>query len=1244
MARINPPLTLFCLNAGNRVIPIDELLLDGYEEGGVSDQYLKPFSKNVNFIYYETGITNKFVKENTYYEYNASITYEKYATVAEGDNVYISKETNNSGNTPSSTPTKWFKTQPFTYSVRPLVNITSSTHTITEDEFNSQTIFVVNVPTHCTIKMPLITNLLTNREVRIMRQGTKPFDWINIVTDNSGTTINKYTDVVNFYYNGTLIIDDRTQDLDNKQSGDLINKANLIAYKHQNYEVTTDTTITTKQWNDNTTFNFKNNATLSLGSTIDLERYSLINSILDLLDWAASNIGITRDSDDNLIFIISNPTFTHLNFALVVNKKGVVINKKSFNDIAGNTDYITTDMIYDKDEQSIIFTSFDKSATHTPSSIITKYNIPSEIFVYSRATKYTNAVDFPAIGNVFSILTPNKILQAGTIDANTGLFYNVIDKDTQDIITSKKINYITSPYPVNFVRGVDFLGDGLYIYSQVSDTTFSILIIDYSTNTFFSEKILTSSNNVLHWGYSKTADGTYIWANDEDSNCKIYNISRNGSSILKQMKIEATINNLEVLSSGDIIVSGSIAGDSFIARILETFPTIDWSYKITHDTEAMSFRKMSINKDDNINLIVSIGAGDVGVMTISPSGNIVFDNTYTKTTVPLTGTITTDNISNGSSKVLDDTEYTDVQPTLALHDITDSTTYQTARQSAVVSANDGDSIKISVDDGVIASIYGYYDNEEFPKTITTSKQSDINYLNGRHITDNVSGTEDTDIAIKSDTGADDTAIITFPSTETRIYGTTGIIGNWIATQSGGATLYRVDRLVRGITKRMFKIDDNVSNGLAGLHSPVTKEVVDNIYWNGDVLSTVDLSVILNLGGVFYYSINTVDNPLGWAGQWRYLIFFGIGSNGELTITPEGEPTVTFDGVSALNYNEITIDIPKGLATAGVFVNGKDTNIPLAFKQTSTITDSRVVISSGTSSGTNRVFEFFSAGMTSYSGSSTKVLPLNIGDKKALEIFIPSGKRDYSIISPKSPIPITQTIGKTMRLVASNKYGIIKINDIDIENPNVLYNGLASLSIKNDKDVLDAKGTLNSLEPIPNIAFNVVDENRTTGEAGSLFASFTGIIITGFTAGQTYDFTLTQGVLDLERTKYPFSAPKESITSLIDVGNDVLVVNPVLLQPQSWTIIFSYRNKASNNAVGLFFILRDTSAGVEQRGLITLPQGSTDEDNVKISLPTQTTQSTIDNGLRVFIMSRTTDANLEVEITNIIRLTGAVSPL
>ncbi len=309
----------------------------------------------------------------------------------------------------------------------------------------------------------------------------------------------------------------------------------------------------------------------------------------------------------------------------------------------------------------------------------------------------------------------------------------------------------------------------------------------------------------------------------------------------------------------------------------------------------------------------------------------------------------------------------------------------------------------------------------------------------------------------------------FASTNARFFGEIGIPSTqgWTDSATGSTTIDLIDEVVFGITRQVVRINDDVSDGAAFSQFALTAQNWTDINAFGASFSgTSRLDTVDGASGFFGgLQANAAENPLA-TGNRRYgILFNNDGGNLRVTEPDTGSTTVTFDGTGGnplIAFDEWVLwecVVLPGLGAAQFYINGILTTFAPAFLVNSGGLGSKAIVSSGSTSGVNRITYHDNFGVIVYEESETKILAAVTMDADLARVFIPEGKRDYTIVLPDgNPRPI----GARLDIVANNVLGTVKLTNQVLAVPEILYNGLrVFIVLITSKSVLSGTNTVNN---------------------------------------------------------------------------------------------------------------------------------------------------------------------------------------
>ena len=336
---------------------------------------------------------------------------------------------------------------------------------------------------------------------------------------------------------------------------------------------------------------------------------------------------------------------------------------------------------------------------------------------------------------------------------------------------------------------------------------------------------------------------------------------------------------------------------------------------------------------------------------------------------------------------------------------------------------------------------------------------------------------------------------TFASSNVRFFGELALPAaqGWTDLPTGPATIDLVTQIVFGESKQVVRHNDDTGTGSTTSQITLTTQNWIDIdafgasYGGTARLDTVD-------GGSGFFSglqANAAENPLA-TGNRRYGILFGSNAGslqlkeadntGNVVIMDGtgGNPAVLFD--EWFNWECV---VPAGLGAAQFYINGILTTFVPVFGVNGGGLGTRVLVSSGSTSGSNRIVYHDNFGVTIFEESATKTLAATTMSADVAQVNIPEGKRDYTVILPDGNV---RPIGAVLRLVANNISGLITLTNQDVAVPEILYNGLRTEVINVFvREVIEGINTVNSGNVY--IGFKAEDVDRSS----SIFAQLHSII-------------------------------------------------------------------------------------------------------------------------------------------------------
>jgi len=174
--------------------------------------------------------------------------------------------------------------------------------------------------------------------------------------------------------------------------------------------------------------------------------------------------------------------------------------------------------------------------------------------------------------------------------------------------------------------------------------------------------------------------------------------------------------------------------------------------------------------------------------------------------------------------------------------------------------------------------------------------------------------------------------------------------------------------------------------------------------------------------------DAADNPIDGNNRRYGFIFDNSGGNLRLT-EADGADTDIMDGTGGNplvlfdEYFEWECVVPAGLGQAQFFVNGVLTTFLPLFGINGGGLGTNVQVGSGSTGGTNRIVFHDNFGVTIYEESSTKTLSAATMAATRANIFVPGGRRDYTVVVPDGN---PRSLGDTLHFIVQNVGGKVKV--------------------------------------------------------------------------------------------------------------------------------------------------------------------------------------------------------------------------
>jgi len=307
---------------------------------------------------------------------------------------------------------------------------------------------------------------------------------------------------------------------------------------------------------------------------------------------------------------------------------------------------------------------------------------------------------------------------------------------------------------------------------------------------------------------------------------------------------------------------------------------------------------------------------------------------------------------------------------------------------------------------------------------------------------------------------------TFSSTNVRFFGELGLPASqgWTDIATGIASIDLQDQDVFGVLKQVVRHNDNTGGGSTTSQITLTTQNWLDIQAFGASYSGLSrLDTVSGSSGFFGgLQADAAENPQA-SGNRRYGIIFDD-SGGNIRLLDIGAGTVILDGTGGnplILFDEWfswEVVIPAGLGAAQFYVNGQLTTFTPQFRANTGGLGTKIIVSSGSTGGSNRIVYHDNFGVTIFEESSTKTLSASTMEADIAQVNIPEGRRNYTIILPDgSP----RSVGAVLRVVANNLFGTVTLQNEVPATPEALFNGLSELEV--NVFVKEIVGGINTFE-------------------------------------------------------------------------------------------------------------------------------------------------------------------------------------
>ena len=289
----------------------------------------------------------------------------------------------------------------------------------------------------------------------------------------------------------------------------------------------------------------------------------------------------------------------------------------------------------------------------------------------------------------------------------------------------------------------------------------------------------------------------------------------------------------------------------------------------------------------------------------------------------------------------------------------------------------------------------------------------------------------------------------FANTNSRFFGELGLPATqqtWVDTATGSTTIDLVTEDVFSINKQVVRHNDNFGNGLTTSQITLTAQNWIDInafgaYYSG--ISRLDNTDGFN-GFFSGLSTDAAENPLA-TGNRRYGISFNSDA-GNLRLTEADTPanTVTMDGTlgnPTILFNEWfewECIVPAGLGAAQLYINGSLTTFVPVFGINTGGLGTRAIVSSGSTSGVDKISYHDNFGVTILEESTIKTISIASMSADVLQVITPPVRRDFEVIVPDGA---GRSVGASIKFILNNVGGSFKARTFNLSAPQVLFNGL-----------------------------------------------------------------------------------------------------------------------------------------------------------------------------------------------------------
>jgi hypothetical protein len=304
------------------------------------------------------------------------------------------------------------------------------------------------------------------------------------------------------------------------------------------------------------------------------------------------------------------------------------------------------------------------------------------------------------------------------------------------------------------------------------------------------------------------------------------------------------------------------------------------------------------------------------------------------------------------------------------------------------------------------------------------------------------------------------AIESFSNTDARFFGELGLPNTqtgWTTTATGiGNTITLVNDDVFGVPQNVVRYEIANNPGEVTSARPLSPQEWTNILNFGASYSGVSrLSYDINTQSIFAGMGFSADNDPRNGTNIRSRVGVYILENGTYTVIRlDGQTDIVLDGLEGRPkvltdewfswevFIEPTPDGGNNFGAATMRVNGLVIVVGGVVASNNAV-DNVVEVQNSSGSG-QTAFYFANFGVTIYEEGSTKTLLNASMNTDQIEVYMPGGTRDYTIILPDgNPRPI----GSLLKIITGNVGGEILLRTENLAAPQALFNDLKELRLE-----------------------------------------------------------------------------------------------------------------------------------------------------------------------------------------------------